>query len=345
MNMYESQTLRTSWNNCFSDYFKCANGVKQGGILSPLLFTIYVDQLIHDLQQDGTGCRIGSHYVGVAAYADDFVLLSPTRQGLQRMISICEQFGAKCHVAFNPQKTVCIRMSRNWQEFKVTLNGDDIQCVKHVKHLGQILSHDLRENLEIENKRSDLTTRFNYIMATYKPISSDVKYGLFDSFCLHLYGAATWILEDKNINSILTAWNICVRKIWGLSRLTHRALLPEIAKCIPVERQIWARFAGLLTMCRNGHNELMSQISEIMLKDQLSVTCRNVNFIARKSGVSAESVLRNGCITVPRYSADRATMVDGTAIRDCVLAIQNVQTIKTFRKYELSQLTDYLCIL
>jgi len=50
--------------------------VRQGCVISPLLFAVYVDDVINELCKADLGCRIGSFYKGCLVYADDLVLLS-----------------------------------------------------------------------------------------------------------------------------------------------------------------------------------------------------------------------------------------------------------------------------
>ena len=71
------------------------NGVKQGGCLSPMLFTLYLDGLIQQLKHSGIGCHIGRTYCGVFGYADDRVIVSPTLFGLRQMIKICEEYASE----------------------------------------------------------------------------------------------------------------------------------------------------------------------------------------------------------------------------------------------------------
>ena len=74
MNMYMNQCLQVRWNSLVSDRFSIANGVKQGGVLSPILFSIYTDKLIKQLRNSNIGCKIVNQYVGVFGYADDISL-------------------------------------------------------------------------------------------------------------------------------------------------------------------------------------------------------------------------------------------------------------------------------
>ena len=86
MDMYQKQYLRTVWNGLCSPYFGCTNGVKQGGVLSQVLFTVYLDELLMKLKTCGLGCHVGNEYVVVVSYACDITLMCPNRNGLQTMI-------------------------------------------------------------------------------------------------------------------------------------------------------------------------------------------------------------------------------------------------------------------
>ena len=68
--MYMNQTLRVQWCQTLTSSFKLCNGVKQGGVLFPILFAVYVDSLLGRLEQSGVCCHIGGHCVGALAYAE-----------------------------------------------------------------------------------------------------------------------------------------------------------------------------------------------------------------------------------------------------------------------------------
>ena len=97
-----------SWENEKSFNFVASNGVKQGGVLSPILYGIYNDLLLTMLKESGIGCYVGCTFVGALAYADDVVLLCPTKTGLLKMLNICKLFSCKYDVVFNADKSKLI---------------------------------------------------------------------------------------------------------------------------------------------------------------------------------------------------------------------------------------------
>ena len=83
-----------------SESFTVMNGVKQGGVLSSVLFAVYHDGLLLRLLEGGIGCHMGGHYAGALAYADDITLKSPSMTGLRKMSSICEQYASEYDILF-----------------------------------------------------------------------------------------------------------------------------------------------------------------------------------------------------------------------------------------------------
>ena len=86
MCLYTRQKIRVKWEHTLSCEFFVKNGVKQGGLLSPLLFAVYIDELLLQLQASGFGSYIGHYFVGALAYADDVTLLGPTLTSIKLML-------------------------------------------------------------------------------------------------------------------------------------------------------------------------------------------------------------------------------------------------------------------
>ena len=92
LDSYTRQTACVSWSGVTTPPFSVNNGVKQGGVLSPILLSVYVDTLLVLLEQTGIRCHVNGSYAGAFCYADDLVLLCPSLSGLNDMLSMCSAF-------------------------------------------------------------------------------------------------------------------------------------------------------------------------------------------------------------------------------------------------------------
>ena len=76
---YCNQNMHIKLNAAISGSFDTSNGVKREGVLLPLLFNVYLDELILLLREQGVGCHMNGMFVGAFCYADDVTLLAPIR--------------------------------------------------------------------------------------------------------------------------------------------------------------------------------------------------------------------------------------------------------------------------
>ncbi len=105
LNMNTNQKLRFRWNSEFSELFSVSNDMKQGGVISTILFCVYMDGLLNELANSGLSCHIGGMFVGAFDYADDFKLLTPRVWALYQMARICKRYAQKFDVLFNSKKS------------------------------------------------------------------------------------------------------------------------------------------------------------------------------------------------------------------------------------------------
>ena len=75
------------WYGSIGYRFDVKCGGRQGGVLSPYLFSIYVDDLINELRHSGHGMHVDMVFMGCILYADDIVLLSGSCSGLQKWLT------------------------------------------------------------------------------------------------------------------------------------------------------------------------------------------------------------------------------------------------------------------
>ena len=108
LSWYKSLRMQLWWNATLSPAISVTHGVWHGGVLSPILFTICMDDLLSGLKDLGIGCYWDGFFVGVACYADDIALLAPSPSTLRMMLHCCEDFAGTRGLIFSASKTQLI---------------------------------------------------------------------------------------------------------------------------------------------------------------------------------------------------------------------------------------------
>ena len=167
--IYKNQKCDVKWSEQRSVRFSVKNGVRQGGVSSAILFAVYINDLLVLLRQARIGCHIDGVFFGAVVFADDVLLLSASRSGLQAMVDLCHDFAAKKNLKFgtNPDpvksKTKCIVFSKAKKDKidlqPVHLNGDPLPWVGQVKHLGNLLQSDNSMSVDISQKKASLLAK------------------------------------------------------------------------------------------------------------------------------------------------------------------------------------------
>ena len=145
IHIYSQQTADVRWKTSFSEEFTMKNGVRQGAVLSPILFCFYVNDLFGILKKNKAGCWMGQYYVGCHGYADDLLLIAPSREGLQDMLRITEKYANENNISFSTDPNP-VKSKTNGMIFtpkgdilepeKLILNGNELPWVTEAKYLG-----------------------------------------------------------------------------------------------------------------------------------------------------------------------------------------------------------------
>ena len=136
-----------------SDPFTVSNGVRQGSILSPTLFSIYLDSLSVKLSASGVNSKCFNHLV----YADDTVPLAPSPKALQSLINICVSFANNHGLVHNEQKTkfMCLKLAvlKNIYVPNVELNGKTLELVNREKYLSFFFTNSFYDDEYIKKMK------------------------------------------------------------------------------------------------------------------------------------------------------------------------------------------------
>ena len=291
--MYTNQKIRVRWLNHVSQEYTICNGVKQGGVLSPILFAIFMDELLIQLQNCNAGCRIGGVFVGAQAYADDVCLLAPSATGMRRMLKVCEAFARQYHVTFNAGKSALIvHPSRRHPCTPVHLDllSEEIPIVPASKHLGISIGHQGMEQTA-QKAIALLYSRTNVLFSQFQHVYWRIRYNLFRTFCLHLYGCEVWDITHSACVSFCTAVRKCSRKVLGLPYRTHCRYLPYLAEDYPVELKICLRIIGFLWSAGQSNNSIIKLCHALVSNGSSSSIGRTVSKLAEITRFSREQLL------------------------------------------------------
>ena len=148
---YCNQSICIRWESVLSEFFPVNNGAIQGGILSPLLFNMYMNDLSICLRKLPVGCCCGDMVVNHLMYADDIVLLAPSVKGMQRILNTTYAHGNDFDIVFNVTKSqVMFYDTLNMGEPIDMCLGDTVMTTtQSYKYLGQIITNALSDEADI----------------------------------------------------------------------------------------------------------------------------------------------------------------------------------------------------
>jgi hypothetical protein len=210
------------WGGVYSYFFQIKAGVRQGGLMSPTLFAIYMDVLISRLRNCGVGCRLLNAFYGCLLYADDVVLLTHSVNAMRIMLDVCEKFAADFDIKFNTSKSVAMRIGDRFDVIcaPLILAGSDITFVKSFKYLGICVNAAKRFKCSFEHIKMKFFRTFNAIYAKSKGAHSElVSVELLKSYCLPfmLYASEVIPVSKSNLNMLDNCVNVALYRIFGVS--------------------------------------------------------------------------------------------------------------------------------
>ena len=199
-NMYENTEICIKNGNVFSDKFVANVGVKQGCVLSPTLFKLYVDDLpsIFDINK----CEppaLFHKYINCLLFADDLILLSESKTGLQNSLNLLKNYCDKWHLYVNIQKTNIIVFNKSGKIIKncnFTFGDKNISIVKNYVYLGILFdaSGSYKSAVKLLREKGDKVIYKIRNMIGHHSLDVKTNLKLFNSLVkpILLYGSEIW---------------------------------------------------------------------------------------------------------------------------------------------------------
>ena len=256
---YEHQTMCVRWGKVVSEPFTVSNGVRQGGVLSPLFFSVYMDDLSKRLNELNIGCSIGEMIINHIMFADDLVLVSPSTRGLSMLLAECQKYGIECDIIFNPKKSAVMFVKPDYMlDIKMPvfkINDECIEEVEQYKYLGHIMCNTLSDDMDILRQRKKIFAQGNSLLRKFYMCSIEVKTTLFRSYCSSFYTAQLWTNYSRNvINKLYIAYHNTLKFFIGVNKREHTrpiCVSLNVKYCPALIRNLVYRFMNRLILSKN----------------------------------------------------------------------------------------------
>jgi hypothetical protein len=235
--LYMNQEAVVKVNGDLSEPGEIGRGVRQGCLLSPLLFSLYVEMMMEEaMEESEEGVKVGGYLLRDVRFADDQGMVANTEKGLQKIMDRLNDTAKAFDMKINVDKTKVMKVSRNGGEINISIDEQKVEQVSKFKYLGAWITEDGRSEVEIRtrigmakdafNKRKELLTR---------GMSKEVKKKIVKTviWSVALYSAETWSLRKEDIRRIealeMWIWRRMERISWT-EKITNEEVLRRVGE-------------------------------------------------------------------------------------------------------------------
>lgn len=262
---YSNQSNVVKWANTYSDEYILKCGVRQGGLSSPALFNIYIDQLIVELSNTTSGCSIDGLMINNISYADDMVLLSPSISALRKLLCICEKYAESHGLQYNVRKSelLVFRAGRRSPTTvpPVTLCGCTMKRVTEFRYLGHLVNEDLHDDADLERERRALSVRCNMVARRFARCNREVKVSLFKAYCQTFYTCSLWVkYTQKAYSALRVQYNNSFRILLRLPRFCSASAMFADSRTDGFHAILRKRAASMMQRIRCSSNSILNTL-------------------------------------------------------------------------------------
>jgi hypothetical protein len=284
---YEISHGRVRLGDLFSEKFNIEMGVRQGCSMSPLLFSIFINDILDEIKQ----LKLGLNVPGIEKllsgllYADDLIALVDHPEQLQPLLDCITRWANRWGMGVNASKCAIVCFgpdhegaTERLKQSTYVIGGSNIPIATSYKYLGCIFQSDLSWNLELKNREEAGRKALfaNRAVFQSKFISVGIKLNLIKSLIIPvvLYGAEIWFENREQMKKIDEIYFKALRWATNSNKLVPKVALLYEANVKPLWLTIIGRVAKVLLKWDMTDKSLTSSY---WIKDFVNPKCVVVN--------------------------------------------------------------------
>ena len=257
-NWYRHSNSAVLWNSRISRSFQIEQGVHEGAVLSPLLYCIYVNELLCQLSSSGYGVYVHNIFCGSPMYADDLALVGHSISDLQNMLNIVSNFPFDWWYKLNASKSAVVVIGeaqaariRNSKQRQWHISGEQILEKDSYHHLGILRSSTSSSFAHTAECCSAGRSAFfccNAVGSRFGCLHPATTLRLYKTFCLPIliYGCELWSITKTELLMLECVHRKILRTIVGLPTCCKTKALLHTLGSLSIERLIQLRQINFL---------------------------------------------------------------------------------------------------
>ena len=251
-NWYSKMETVVRWGAVFSHSVRLLAGVRQGSVLAPSLFSVFVDSLLLKLSACKLGCHIKGFCFNSIMYADDLLLLSLSISDLQKMINLCQSELSSLELTLNNSKSVCLRIGPRHATpiASVAIGVNQIGFKQEMRYLGCTLLAGPSFACSLQRSKQSFFRASNSIFGKIgtKPEAHQLTLKMIDFFCLPslLYAFEAIGNRKQYVKSLNFIYNSIFVKLFHIKDVSNIHYCQFYTGCLPASYRLDLR---LLNFC------------------------------------------------------------------------------------------------
>ena len=237
--LYDNATSAVTFNSSIGDWFRTTVGVRQGCLLSPTLFNIFLERIMTDALENHQGTvSIGGRTITNLRFADDIDGLAGDEQELVNLVERLEKTSTSYGMEISAEKTKLMTNNTQGISTEVKVNGQRLQTVTSFRYLGSIIT-DEGSKPEILARIAQTTAALTRLKPLWNDrnitVSSKIRLMRSLVMSIFLYACETWTLSADLQKRIQAMEMRCFRKILRISykdHVTNEAVRNKIKEAI-----------------------------------------------------------------------------------------------------------------